>query len=397
MAGAIPEMQLIRPSLPTLLARTRPAPGRFEVATAADDAEIRRLLRDNAMDGSIQISLEREPHAAIAASIENESSQTIVARRPGGGLYATGTRGMRSVYVNGQVTRVGYLGGLRLDRDHRSNPRALLGGFKLFQQLHEADGRTRLYLTSIMRDNHVARRFLEANLRGMPTYRHVHDLVTLIMPLRRRKLVARQWPSEADRTTQPTVANFDEFEAFLARHQSRWQFATHWPRESLERMPPGLSRDATRITMHGDKLATSAAVWDQRPFKQSVVRGCAPSFKILRPCLNAISHLSGAPKLPPVGKPMKLGYVTQIATSCDGGDDEAIVEVIASLNGVALQSGLDYLACGFPAGDARYFALRRRFGGYTLHSRLYVVFWPDGREAADALDNRPSMPDIATL
>src|SRR4051794_19024058 len=39
---------------------------RFDVATPADDAEIRRVLRENPMPGAIRLSLEREPDAQLA-------------------------------------------------------------------------------------------------------------------------------------------------------------------------------------------------------------------------------------------------------------------------------------------------------------------------------------------
>jgi hypothetical protein len=42
-------------------------------------------------------------------------------------------------------------------------------------------------------------------------------------------------------------------------------------------------------------------------------------------------------------------------------------------------------------------SLQHTFGGRILRSRLYVVFWPDGREAADAIDNRPACPEVALL
>jgi hypothetical protein len=64
-----------------------------ELARAGDDAGVRRLLRDNPMHGDVRVSLEREPSALLAATIEGERHDTIVAReRLGGRLVGMGSR-----------------------------------------------------------------------------------------------------------------------------------------------------------------------------------------------------------------------------------------------------------------------------------------------------------------
>ena len=50
-----------------------------------------------------------------------------------------------------------------------------------------------------------------------------------------------------------------------------------------------------------------------------------------------------------------------------------------------------------PTDDVRLIQLRKYFGGRELLSRIYVVFWPDGRAFADALDDRPCWPEVALL
>src|SRR5436309_14520425 len=51
----------------------------YSVARPEDDAEIRRLLRENPMPGEVSVSLEREPNSALAASIERDLHRSIVA------------------------------------------------------------------------------------------------------------------------------------------------------------------------------------------------------------------------------------------------------------------------------------------------------------------------------
>ena len=79
----------------------------MEPATPEDDPELRRLLRDNPMDGEIRVSLEREPNAFLAAAVEGEPHRTIVARLPGGGIAGMGSRSVWNAFVNGEPHRLG--------------------------------------------------------------------------------------------------------------------------------------------------------------------------------------------------------------------------------------------------------------------------------------------------
>jgi hypothetical protein len=52
----------------------------FELAADADEVDIRRILRTRALPGAVAMTFEREPHTALAASIEGDSHQAVIAR-----------------------------------------------------------------------------------------------------------------------------------------------------------------------------------------------------------------------------------------------------------------------------------------------------------------------------
>ena len=81
----------------------------LDLATPADDAELRRLLRDNPMDGAIRVSLEREPNVGLAAAVEGEPHDTVVARDPATGrIVGMGSRvGPGTAFVDGAPCRLG--------------------------------------------------------------------------------------------------------------------------------------------------------------------------------------------------------------------------------------------------------------------------------------------------
>jgi len=96
------------------LTGTQPGPLRFAVADVGEEADIRRLLRENPMPGQITLTLEREPDYFADANLPGTEKQTIIAHE-GGRVVCVGNCSVRERFVNGQRRRVGYLGGLRLD------------------------------------------------------------------------------------------------------------------------------------------------------------------------------------------------------------------------------------------------------------------------------------------
>ena len=120
---------------------------RFASATEADDAAIRRLLRDNPMRGAVSVTFEREPDYFRGANVAGGEDQTIVAFDDGR-LVCMGRCTQRECWVNGTARRVGYLGELRLDAAARGRFGILRDGYGFFHEL-QRDGPAALYFTSI--------------------------------------------------------------------------------------------------------------------------------------------------------------------------------------------------------------------------------------------------------
>src|SRR3954471_9322888 len=162
MAGLLVERQLSASSRSSV---------RFVLATEEHDAAIRRLLRENPMQGEISLSFERESNYFLSAQLAAGSDQTIVAfdsQR----LVCMGRCSTRPCYVNGQVRRVAYLSELRLDSHARSRFDILRRGYQFFREL-QSDNPPDFCFTSIAADNDRARRFLERGLPGMPSYKFI--------------------------------------------------------------------------------------------------------------------------------------------------------------------------------------------------------------------------------
>jgi len=382
MARAVPERELM-PGLGGV---------RFDVAQKADDADIRRLLRENPMQGRIALSLERDPDYFKDACLPGETKLTIVAREKGR-LVCVGACATRQRFVNGAVRRVGYLQGLRLDSTCAGRFDIVKRGYRFFQEL-QASAPADMYFTSIATDNLRARQLLEAGLSGMPCYEFLGEFVTLVLPVGR-------WSSNRsnDSASPDSVAPappLEELADYLNENNAAYQFAPCSGADELAALEClGLTLKDFHFVRRGGRIKGCAALWDQRAFKQWVIRGYRPGLRRARPLLNLAARLYGGLQLPPVGTTLAQALVSHVAGDAD--DTDSLVEAIDQLGIAAMRGKIKFLALGFAANDPRLAVARRKFPCREYRSRLYAVRWEEmGGSAAD-LDPRVLQPELALL
>jgi hypothetical protein len=345
------------------------------------------------------LTLEREPCIDLANAIEGERTQILVARTtPEQRVVAMGARTLRTRFVNGTPTRVGYLSLLRVLPQYQGHATLLRRGYAALRALH-ADGAAALNLTTIVTDNHRARRVLEAGLPGLPTYRPLGDLLTLLLPVARHLRRRRRGRRGAGGVTV-TAATTDDVEAIarcLARYGERFQFAPCWSVADLLSTvrSRGLGLGDFLLARRGSGVVGCAACWDQRAFKQVVVRGYSARLRLARPLWNFLAPLRGAPRLPPVGAPLAFAYLSHLAVDDD--DPRVLGALVDAGRLAASRRGLEHLALGLAERNPLTAAARARFASRLYRSRAYLVHWSDGEATARAVDARPMHLEAAIL
>jgi hypothetical protein len=365
----------------------------FELANAADEPALRRLLRETPFVGDVSVTLEREPCVHFANAIEGERSQILVARpAPDQPIIGMATRTLIDCYVNGVPKRIGYLSQLRILPTYQARPTTLKRGYATMRKLH-ADGAAEFYVTTIIADNEPALRVLEAGLTGFPTYRYAGDMVTLLLSTAGRHIGAA-----AD--IQIEVAEIDDLGdivACLERNGTRHQFAPRWTRESL--LSPirsrGLRIQHFLIARRGERVVGCLACWDQREFKQTIVRGYTPRLAWARPVSNLLAPLTGIPKLPAVGESVAFAYASHLAVDED--DPAVFTALLAAALRAGASRGLDHISIGLSGRSPLTPIANTRFKAREYRSRAYVVHWDDGAAAVGALDDRPIHLEVAIL
>jgi hypothetical protein len=362
-------------------------------AIPADEPDLRRLLRETPIAGALSLSLEREPDLLHAAAIEGDRHRFVAGRTGEGRIVGMAARSVREVWVNGAPARLGYLGQLRAAGEGRGRIRAMREGFALLAADRRPD-ELPFDLTSVVLDNAPARRLLEAGVAGFPTYRPLGELVTLALVPRDGRTIRR-----AGVTLQRgSPDRLGEIAQLLGEEGSRRQFAERVTagRLACPSRSRGLSPADFHLAIRDGRLVGCAALWDQRSFKQTVVRGYSRPLALVRPMLALAGPALGLPRLPPIGAPLAAAFLAFVAVP---GDDPEVLDVLlASALADARARGLDQLLLARAAADPL-LAVARRRAHRPYRSMLYAVHAPSGAgaEAAARLDGRPLGPEVATL
>ena len=405
MAGEIPDRELVwcPGNAYTALAPAGPhrARIRFTLATKRDDAAIRHLLRANPMRGKVSLTFEREPDYFQGGGIADAEDRTIVAFDDEK-LVCVGRATVRRLHLNGHPQRVGYLSELRLDHSARGRAGIVRGGYQFFRSVRHSTPPA-IWYTSLAADNHRSIRFLEANLSGMPRYQFLSEFITLLIAVPLRARVAQRLAAWATRLLEAVGLHCDvgdeqqlpELAGVLNDRGRGFQFAAEWTADRIRAVERhGLPLSEWLVARRGTRAVAASALWDQRSFRQTVIRGYDRVLSRVRPAISLLSAMTGFAGLPPVGSTLAHAFLSPLAleTQCR----DLLPCLVAMHFARARERGLEFLTLGLSAQDEQTRRLRRYFRCREYRSRLYRVSWPGDGDNLQ-LDRRPVLPEVALL
>jgi len=367
----------------------------FELATPDDGPELRRVLRENPMPGTISVTFEREPNYFIAAKVEGPFRQTIIARDNSiGRIVGMISRSIRDVYLNGSPQAVGYISQIRIVPDYRVMPKALTRAFAFFDRLRQ-DGRATLHFTSIIEDNLPARRLLTAGLPGMPRLQEYARLHTLAIYCRRRR--RRLSMPDGLQLARGSSAYINETVACLQRNGARYQLAPHWTSDILFNPDhtPDLTPEDFFLALDGKRVVGCLAAWDQSRFKQTVVRSYSGALGRWRGLANVGARLAGWPVLPRPNTPFRYCYASHLAVDDDRLD--VFAALVRALYNHAMGQKYSYFMLGLSEPHPLLKEVTTTYRHINYRSILYLVAWEDELETLPQLDSRIPGVEIATL
>lgn len=343
----------------------------LRLASEADDADLRAMLRDNAMPSWVSLSLQREP--SYFAGVGRFGRERVVIARDGAtpvGMYACAEH---PLHIDGRPATLGYLGGLRVNPAYRHRRRVLRAGYASIREL-SGSGDPDTWYSSIAADNLPARRLLEAGLRDLPRYVAQGEMLTLALSRQRgQRLGLWRRPSAGEIAALCRAHN-----AAAARYQLS-------PVLDPERVA---ASGADFFVSGGDGApAACMALWNQQAYKQVVARAYRQPLAALRPLYNVWARLGGRIALPAVGRPLDQSFLAFLAT-----DEDARTLLPLIRDALALCRS-EVLTFGLHAAHPALPELLRALRPAVYRTVIYAVcFGPPPQ-----WQRRPVQPEVAVL
>jgi hypothetical protein len=358
----------------------------YRKASTQDDAAIREILRSNEMDSWVRMSFEREPSYFNGENLMGQSV-SVIARRNNTPHDVVGMYSMavRESHLNGIPTVTGYLGALRVNREYRHQLSIVKNGFASVKILAKIAPLP--CFTSIASENKLARRLLEANLRGMPKYWPLGEMETMAFSTsqgRNKKLL-----KSAAAEDIPALVEF--FNKNAASYQFSPVITEAWLRNLSG--TTGLKISDFLLLKNGPDVHGCVAIWDQRAFKQIIARGYCFPISLFRTSYNRFAGLTGRLTLPRVGDQLQQVFLSFLALDKHIG--EITVDVVREALLLAKYRGAKAGTLGVstknPLGDT----LKNCLHTSIYRSCIETITWDDGLDLN--LDGRPPQPEVAIL
>ncbi len=367
---------------------------RFSINLAAvnNEKELHEILKNIYMEGSMKLTQRREPDFFNSLEIDGKITQVVLGKDlKKNKIIGFGLRAIRELFVNGEVSDIGYLGNLRLLPEYR-NGTMLARGFKFFKELHK-DNRVKIYLTSIVEDNKSALKILTSGKAGLPKYNDFGKYFTRMIGLKKRKRIS----SSGTEIFRGNKKALDKICKFLNDVGKEKQFFPYYTPEDFIK-PTGLLRglsesDLYYIEKNGEILGV-IGIWSQGNFKQTVVSDYSIGLKLLRVPWNLVSSILDIPKLPGPGKYLNYFYTGLIAVK---NNDKYIFKIlIEKVRDVGRKAKFDFMISGLHERDGLNSVIES-YRGYKLKTRIFIVHYDDGLDTFKQLDDRIPYLEVGTL
>lgn len=364
---------------------------KLELANREDDADLRRILRENPMDGAISLTLRKEPSFFEDLSVEGNFSQVVVAREDESKkVVGFGVRSTKPLFINGEIKEIGYLGGLRLDKKFRGTmlvPR----GYKLFSELHK-DGRTPFYLTTIIEDNEYAKKILTSNRMGMPQYNDFGLYNTFIIQASNKNSRVNSKVIQADESHIEDIVKFVNDEGRKKQFYPAYSLADLTNPNGLLR---GLKIEDILLHFNGAKIDGVLASWDQTSFRQTVVEKYSGLIRYAKPVINCVNQIRGIkPYLPKEGE--MIDYSSAALIAVEGNNKRIFEDLLISATCKLAEHEKPLLMVGLHSDDGLT-EIAKQNSIVKFQARLYLVTWPDGKEEFQKLDKRTPYLELGSL
>jgi ribosomal protein S18 acetylase RimI-like enzyme len=298
----------------------------IRVADDADNAELLDLEKMCPQGTSLILQFDRSPDFFLRSRVYN--NYTVYVAEEEGKIIGTVGATLKEFNMSGEVVKGVYIYDLRVHPTFRG--RGI--GSKLVQQVMAEENEADLAYGIIMEENYPS-----IALFKRLGFQNIHNLIFLNVPLYKRqeqtaskvrKMTADDVPSVVD-LINDHYRNHDFFaplniDSFLNRTRQLTDFGFQ----------------STQVVEVENQIVACAGLWDYSRILQTSVLHVTAKLKMLTYILKFANLFTRTMKLPSVGEPFRLMYVTDFAFT---GEVDAVKELIKHCLSLSCSCECDFL------------------------------------------------------
>lgn len=347
---------------------------KIRLAEPTDDRALGDFLLRDSMPSALRFAVSHQPSFFAALAVYGSTFQVLVAEE-NGEIVGCAVRATFPCLGLHSPLRCGRLVLLRIAASHRGS--LLAQGFARLRDLNRQDF-VPFHLSTVMEENTEALAVLTSGRIGLPRYAPLGTIITRVLPTVSK--IEAQDLSISSATTQDRQAILDLLAVTRLRRSLIPAYQPHdW--ELGTGLLPAFSFQDLLIARRDSKVLGCLGLWDQRSFRQTLITGMNPWFRLLRPVWNLLAPGLGTLRLPAPGQTAAMGFA---ALPLFPEEDPVVFSALLQrLRQQAHHRGLDAVVLSLHERDPLCSLLPK--GGLTLKSRLFAVHDPSDQTAVDVL------------
>lgn len=280
----------------------------YEFATESDGEEISALLEQTSFKGDFELVYAKRPNACLSINRDGKKNAIVIAKNSKTRkIVGTGICIINQMIVSNEIVNVGYLCGLRVDKNSTVN---IIKSYKMLKEFCDENNVQYTY-TTILPDNLYAIKMLTKKRKSMPLYIKHSDYTVHIV---RKNL---KFKSEY-KCLKATENDFDKLLAFIQRESKNKQFFHHLTAKTLKNGFFELTyEDYYLLKDDNGEILCCGVLWNQWDYKQLVLKRYSFKYKILKFFASVILKLFKYPKPPEENEVIKYSTLSFVLSKND--------------------------------------------------------------------------------
>lgn len=352
----------------------------FGLATPEDSKEILEIIEEGHYSGNISLLYTRRDDAFASFMREGDEVNIITCRDSENNRIASiAAIAQRTLYVNGEAGKIGYLFNLKTRTRYRRMFRFLAKGYEYCRQVHR-DKNLPFFLMTVLEGNRYAIKLFEKKRPFMPDHYPLgsYEVYALKTGMKCKPLPGFHF-RRCDETDMPSVVRF------LNEIGRNYQFfPVVRPGDFQDKSKKGLwAGDFYILHDHRGEITACGAVWDQKEYKQYMVRGYKGFLKIIAP-FSGVLPVFGFPDT--LSKPgTLLDFFTLSYWAVKDNRPVFFKHFLKNISGCSRAKDYRFFVLGIHEANP-FKKVLTRIPHFGYRSKIYLVDWDKSEDKLSRLD-----------